>query len=81
MWTANNDNFTCEVSGDGKTCTITPSSSGNTIITVTIYDENGEIIDTDTQEMTSKAGLWQKIVAFFKNIFGLTKTIPQFFKK
>lgn len=81
VWTANNDNFTCEVSGDGKTCTITPSSSGNTIITVTIYDENGEIIDTDTQEMTSKAGLWQKIVAFFKNIFGLTKTIPQFFKK
>ncbi len=81
VWTANNDNFTCEVSGDGKTCTITPSSSGNTIFTVTIYDENGEIIDTDTQEMTSKAGLWQKIVAFFKNIFGLTKTILQFFKK
>ena len=81
VWTADNDNFTYEVSADGKTCTITPSSSGDTVITVTIYDSNGEIIDADTQEMTSKAGIWQKIVAFFKNIFGLTQTIPQFFKK
>lgn len=73
-WSASNSNFDMDVSSDNKTCKITPKSSGNTTFTITIYDENGNIISTDTQEMTSKAGFFDKIIAFFKGIFGLNKT-------
>lgn len=80
-WTVDNNNFEIvEISADGKTCTITPVSSGSTVFTITIYDENGNLIGSDTQEMESVAGLWQKIVAFFKKLFGLTKTYSHFYK-
>lgn len=59
---------------------ISPKSSGKRVFTATVYDHDGNVISSDTQEMTAKAGLWQKIVAFFKKIFGLTKTIPEAFK-
>ena len=79
-WTASNGNFSVSVSADGTTCKISPKSSGKTVFTATVYDKEGNLIGTDTQEMTAKAGLWQKIVAFFKKIFGLTKTFPEAFK-
>lgn len=79
-WTADNDNFVYSASADGKTCTISPNKSGDTTFTVTVYDENGNVIGTDTQIMTSKAGFFDKIIAFFKKLFGLTKTIPQIYK-
>ncbi|MBR3818603.1 MAG: leucine-rich repeat domain-containing protein [Clostridia bacterium] len=79
-WTASNGNFKLEPSADGKTCKLLPSSSGKTTITATVYDENGNQISTYDQEMTSKAGFFDKIIAFFKKLFGLTKVIPQAFK-
>ncbi|MGN1418890.1 MAG: leucine-rich repeat protein, partial [Acutalibacteraceae bacterium] len=79
-WTSDNGNFDMSVSEDGLTCKISPKSSGKTVFTATVYDKDGNIISSDTQEMNAKAGLWQKIVAFFKKIFGLTKTIPEAFK-
>ncbi|MGN0546687.1 MAG: leucine-rich repeat protein [Acutalibacteraceae bacterium] len=79
-WTASNGNFDMSVSADGTTCKVSPKSSGKTVFTATVYDQNGNIISTDTQEMTAKAGFFDKIVAFFKKIFGLTKVIPQAFK-
>ena len=79
-WTASNGNFDMSVSSDGLTCKISPKSSGKTVFTVTVYDKDGNVISTDTQEMTAKAGFFDKIVAFFKKIFGLTKTIPELFK-
>ena len=45
--------------------------------TAMVYDKDGNVISSDTQEMTAKVGLLQKIVAFFKKIFGLTKTISE----
>lgn len=80
LWTASNGNFDYTVSDDGKTCTITPSKSGDTTFTVTVYDANGNAVCKDEQVMTSKAGLFQKIIAFFKKLFGLTKTIPELYK-
>ncbi len=77
-WTADNGNFT--YSENGETCTIEPNKSGSTTFTVTVYDAHGNAISEDEQTMTSKAGFFQKIIAFFKNLFGLTKTIPQIFK-
>ncbi len=80
VWEASNDNFSYSVSADGKTCTISPESSGNTTFTAYVIDANGNrISEPDTQEMTSNAGFFQKIIAFFKKLFGLTKTIPQIF--
>ncbi|MGN0542115.1 MAG: leucine-rich repeat protein [Acutalibacteraceae bacterium] len=79
-WTASNGNFDIEVSANGSTCTITPKSSGETTFTATVYDAEGNAVLTDEQTMTSKAGFFDKIGAFFKKIFGLTKTFPEAFK-
>lgn len=80
--TPSNKNFqVVEVSSDGMSCKITPVSSGITTFTVSVVDANENVLSTDTQDMTAKAGLWQKIVAFFKKLFGATKTYPEFFKR
>ena len=79
-WTADNGNFSYSVSADGSTCTISPSKSGSTNFKATVYDEKGNVICEDTQSMTSKAGFFDKIGAFFRKLFGSAKTIPQLFK-
>ena len=75
-WSADNGNFSYSTSADGTTCTITPSSSGDTTFTVKVFDAQNNEISSDTQKMTSKAGFFDKIIAFFKKIFGLTKILP-----
>lgn len=81
-WSANNDNFEIvEISADGISCKITPKKSGDTTFTATIYDADNNIIAEDEQEMTSKAGFFDKIIAFFKKLFGLSKTYPQLYKQ
>ena len=81
IWTPSNNNFeVVEVSEDGLSCKITPASSGTTTFTVSVVDANEKVLDTDTQDMNSKAGFFQKIIAFFKKLFGTTKTIPQIYK-
>ena len=79
-WYQSNDNFSHAVSGDGKSYEIRPNKSGKTTITAIVYDANGNIVSVDTQEMTSKAGFFDKIIGFFKSLFGLTKTYSQAFK-
>ncbi len=79
-WTASNGNFDMDVSSDGTTCKISPSSKGDTTFTATVYDAQGNAVSKDEQVMTSKAGFFDKIIAFFKKLFGLTKTIPQIYK-
>ncbi len=80
-WEASNGNFSNSVSADGVSCTISPSSKGETTFTATVYDAEGNEVSSDTQTMTSKAGFFDKLIAFFKKLFGLTKTIPQVFKR
>ena len=79
-WTASNNNFNFDVRENGASCKITPAKSGDTTFTATAYDANGNVISEDTQKMISKAGFFDKIIAFFKGLFGLTKTIPEMFK-
>lgn len=79
-WKSSNENFEMSVSADGSTCKISPKASGNTTFTVSVVDENRNEVCSDSQTMTSKAGFFQKLTAFFKKMFGLTKTIPQAFK-
>ena len=78
VWSADNANFS--YTDNGETCTITPAKSGDTTFTATVYDGEGKAVSSDTQTMKSKAGLFDKIIAFFKGIFGLNKTYPNVFK-
>lgn len=80
QWFADNGNFEKVASNDGKTCRITPSSSGNTTFTVKVVSADNEVLAEDTQVMTSKAGFFDKIIAFFKGIFGLLTDYPQLFR-
>ncbi len=78
VWSADNGNFKIvSTAEDGTNCMVTPNSKGDTVFTVTILDKDGNEIARDTQKMTSKAGFFQKLIAFFKKIFGLTKVIPE----
>ncbi|MBR5562147.1 MAG: InlB B-repeat-containing protein [Clostridia bacterium] len=80
VWTADNSNFTFAASSDGTICTVSPSANGNTTFTATVVDANGKEISSDSQTMTSNAGIFQKIIAFFKKLFGMTKVIPEMIK-
>ncbi len=82
VWdTPSNGNFSTEVSADGKTCKISPVSSGSTTFTVKVIAADGEtMLAEDSQDMTTKAGFFQKIIAFFKKLFKLTKTYPEVYK-
>ncbi len=78
VWTPSNDNFEYTVSDDTKTCIITPESSGETVFTIKIVDKDGNVISEEySQTVNANAGIFYKIIAFFKKLFGLTKTIPQ----
>ncbi len=76
-WEASNNNFAMNISADGTTCMVSPNSKGDTTFTVSVVDLNGNVISSDEQTMTSKAGFFDKIIAFFKKLFGLTKVIQQ----
>ena len=76
-WEASNDNFEIvSVSEDGRKCVITPKKSGDTTFTASVKIGTSAF-GADTQVMTSKAGFFNKLIAFFKGIFGLTKTYPE----
>lgn len=77
-WISSNGNFSMEVSADTLSCKISPAANGSTTFTAVVVDANDNpIAPEDTQDMTSKAGFFQKIIAFFKKLFGLTKTYPE----
>ncbi len=80
VWTSDNKNFSYDVKDNGAICEITPSASGDTTFTATLCDKDGNVIDSDTQKMTSKAGFFDKIIAFFKKLFGLNKNYEKAIK-
>ncbi|MBQ4338691.1 MAG: leucine-rich repeat domain-containing protein [Clostridia bacterium] len=77
-WTVSNGNFSITVSGDASACTLTPAKSGDTTVTVILYDAEGNEVSKDEQTLTSKAGFFDKIIAFFKKLFGATKVYDQY---
>lgn len=72
VWSTNNNKF--KTSANGNNFTITSESNGNTVITATLYSSSGSVLESETIEMTSKAGFFDKIGGFFRNLFGTTKT-------
>lgn len=80
-WTSDNTNFTIvSVSDDGRTCEVTPNANGETVFTAKVVDSSNNVLSSDTQTMFAKAGFFQKIIAFFKKLFGLTTVFPEVYK-
>ncbi len=78
-----NENITCTKHTDCVTCMVESVGNGSAEITGTVVDKNGKPIIQDGKEievsykMNSKAGFFQKLIAFFKKLFGLLKTYQQ----
>lgn len=81
QWYASNENFIVCESENSLTYKITPKSSGDTVFTIKVVGLNGKVLAEEAQTMTSKASIFDKIIAFFKKLFGLTKTYTQNHKK
>lgn len=61
---------------DSDSCTVESVSNGTTMLTATLVDSQGEPLRneagekiSDSMTVISNAGLWQRIVAFFKKLF------------
>ncbi len=72
IWSYDNDNFDVTHNEDG-TITIVSENNGYTTFTATLYDADGNVLGTDTIEMYSKAGFFDKFGSFFRSLFGGTK--------
>lgn len=78
-WSANNGCFNWSVDAEGN-CTAISNASGTTTFTAKIklsdetyaIDENGEELIAEVT-INSKAGFFQKLIGFFKGLFGLHK--------
>ena len=71
-WSVNNNNFDGGYTEDGMQCLLISKNNGYTVITVTIYDTDENVISEDSIEMRSKAGFFDKIGGFFRSLFGST---------
>lgn len=87
-WFAEGSGIEIAQNADGSVCEVKSVSSGSATVIARVVDKNGNpITDSDgaeisaSQKTTSKAGLWQKIVSFFKNLFGISRVISQAFFK
>ena len=72
-WTASNGKFKTEEINNGNSLKIVSDKNGKTTFTATLYSAVGEVLATDSIEMKSKAGFFDKIGSFFRSIFGGTK--------
>lgn len=87
VWTISGNGVNITPSADGMSCTVKSTDNGTATVTVTAYDKNGNILKSDTgriisasQAIISKASFIQKVVAFFRNLFG-KKSLMSLVKK
>ena len=83
VWSMDGSGFELIPSADGMTCGVKSVSKGSATITAKVVDKNGNAVKdangneiTASQKLTSKAGFFQKLVAFFKKLFGSNMIIP-----
>ncbi|MBQ2848117.1 MAG: InlB B-repeat-containing protein [Clostridia bacterium] len=72
------------INADGVSCEVKSVSGGTAKLTATVVDAEGNPVMSasgekisDSQFINSKAGFIQKIIAFFRNLFGINKVITQ----
>ena len=83
VWSMDGSGFELIPSADGMTCGVKSVSKGSATITAKVVDKNGNAVKdangneiTASQQLTSKAGFFQKLAAFFKKLFGSNMIIP-----
>ena len=83
VWSMDGSGFELIPSADGMTCGVKSVSKGSATITAKVVDKNGNAVKdangneiSASQQLTSKAGFFQKLVAFFKKLFGSNMIIP-----
>lgn len=88
VWSMDGSGFELIPSADGMTCGVKSVSKGSATITAKVVDKNGNAVKdangneiTASQKLTSKAGFFQKLVAFFKKLFGSNMIIPSSLNK
>lgn len=85
-WYVEGSGVSMSQNAEKSTCDITSTGSGTVTVTAKVVDKNGNPLSnesgeiSDSQKVVSKSGIWQKIVSFFKNLFGSNRTIIQLFK-
>lgn len=72
--------------GEGTTFEVSPTS-GSVQVTVKLVDSRGNVLEnangdeiSDSQKVAVKAGFFQKLISFFKNLFGMNRTLVQVIK-
>ena len=88
VWSMDGSGFELIPSADGMTCGVKSVSKGSATITAKVVDKNGNAVKdangneiTASQKLTSKAGFFQKLAAFFKKLFGSNMIIPSSLNK
>ena len=88
VWSMDGSGFELIPSADGMTCGVKSVSKGSATITARVVDKNGNAVKdangneiTASQQLTSKAGFFQKLAAFFKKLFGSNMVIPSSLNK
>ena len=83
VWSMDGSGFELIPSADGMTCGVKSVSKGSATITAKVVDKSGNAVKdangneiSASQQLTSKAGFFQKLVAFFKKLFGSNMIIP-----
>ena len=78
----------CTLHQSCVTCTVESIAKGSATITAKVVDKNGNAVKdangneiAASQQLTSKAGFFQKLVAFFKKLFGSNMVIPSSLNK
>ncbi len=85
-WYVEGSGVSMSQNAENSTCDITSTGNGTVTVTAKVVDKNGNPLTndsgeiSDSQKVVSKAGIWQKIVSFFKNLFRANRTIIQVFK-
>jgi len=71
------------IAGEGEVFNIN-FEKGTKIVTVKLVDENGVVYQNasgdeiaDSETVTINSGFFQKIISFFKNLFGINRTVVQ----
>ncbi|MEE1137661.1 MAG: InlB B-repeat-containing protein [Acutalibacteraceae bacterium] len=85
-WYVDGSGVSMSQNADGSVCEIKSTGSGTVTVTAKVVDKNGNPVMngnseiSDSQKVVSKGGFFQKIVSFFKNLFGINRTIIQMFR-
>lgn len=84
VWETAGNGVSISASPDGTSCTVTSTGSGTATVTAKLVDANGSAIKNAngadisvSKEIKSNAGFFQKIISFFKNLFGLNRIVAQ----